>query len=123
MDKIKILKKIGLKETYTCTSPNFYFWDESEFKNYTTTKYMKSNDKEVDEFYRIHESNLLHKKTGIRVKMLTSENYTGDEVTYKLYRVFILSKNNREVEIDDINFKKSIFICNKREIKFENILI
>jgi hypothetical protein len=54
--------------------------------------------------------------------MLTSENYTGDEVTYKLYKVFILSKNNREVEIDNINFKKSIFICNQREIKFENIL-
>jgi hypothetical protein len=118
----KILKQIGLKETYTCISPNFYFWDESEFKNYTTTKYMKSNDKEVDEFYRIHESNLLHIKTGIRVKMLTSENYTGDEVTYKLYKVFILSKNNREVDIEDVDFKKSIFICNKREIKFENIL-
>jgi hypothetical protein len=118
----KILKQIGLKETYTCISPNFYFWDESEFKNYTTTKYMKSNDKEVDEFYRIHESNLLHIKTGIRVKMLTSENYTGDEVTYKLYKVFILSKNNREVDIEDVDFKKSIFICNKREIKFENVL-
>jgi hypothetical protein len=118
----KILKQIGLKETYTCISPNFYFWDESEFKNYSTTKYMKSNDKEVDEFYRIHESNLLHIKTGIRVKMLTSENYTGDEVTYKLYKVFILSKNNREVDIEDVDFKKSIFICNKREIKFENIL-
>ena len=118
----KILKQIGLKETYTCISPNFYFWDESEFKNYTTTKYLKSNDKEMDEFYRINESNLLHKKTGIRVKMLISENYTGDEVTYKLYKVFILSKNNREVEIDDVDFKKSIFICNKREIKFENIL-
>ena len=83
---------------------------------------MKSNDKEVDEFYRIHESNLLHIKTGIRVKMLTSENYTGDEVSYKLYNVFILSKNNREVDIEDVDFKKSIFICNKREIKFENIL-
>jgi hypothetical protein len=118
----KILKQIGLKETYTCISPNFYFWDESEFKNYTTTKYMKSNDKELDEFYRIHESNLLHIKTGIRVKMLTSENYTGDEVTYKLYKVFILSKNNREVDIEDVDFKKSIFICNKREIKFENVL-
>jgi hypothetical protein len=54
--------------------------------------------------------------------MSTSENYTGDEVTYNLYKVFILSKNNREVDIEDIDFKKSIFICNKREIKFENIL-
>jgi len=122
MEINEILKQIGLKVTYICTSPNFYFWDESEFKNYTTTKYIKSNDKEVDEFYRIHESNLLHIKTGIRVKMLTSENYTGDEVTYKLYRVFILSKNNREVEVDEVDFKKSIFICNKREIKFENVL-
>ena len=73
-------------------------------------------------YHRIHESNLLHIKTGIRVKMLTSENYTGDEVTYKLYKVFILSKNNREVDIEDVDFKKSIFICNKREIKFENVL-
>ena len=81
-----------------------------------------SEVKEMDEFYRIHESNLLHKKTGIRIKMSTSENYTGDEVTYNLYKVFILSKNNREVDIEDVDFKKSIFICNKREIKFENIL-
>ena len=122
MKIIEILKQIGLKKSYVCKSPNFYFWDESEFKNYTTIKYKKSEVKEMDEFYRIHESNLLHKKTGIRIKMSTSENYTGDEVTYNLYKVFILSKNNREVEIDDIDFKKSIFVCNKREIKFENIL-
>jgi len=122
MKLTKILKQIGLKKSFVCKSPNFYFWNESEFKNYTTTKYMKSEVKEMDEFYRIHESNLLHKKTGIRVKMTTSENYTGDEVTYNLYRVFILSKNNREVDIEDVDFKKSIFICNKREIKFENIL-
>lgn len=54
--------------------------------------------------------------------MLTSENYTGNEVTYKLYKVFILSKNNREVEIEDVDYNKSIFMCNRREIKFENVL-
>ena len=122
MEVLKILKIIGLKKSYVCKSPNFYFWDESEFKNYTTTKYKKSEVKEMDEFYRIHESNLLHKKTGIRVKMTTSENYTGDEVTYNLYKVFILSKNYREVELEDVDFEKSIFICNKRDIKFENII-
>ena len=78
MDVVKILKIIGLKKKYVCKSPDFYFWDESEFKNYTTIKYKKSEIKEMDEFYRIHESNLLHKKTGIRIKMSTSENYTGD---------------------------------------------
>ena len=122
MTIVNILKIIGLKKSYVCKSPNFYFWDESEFKNYTTIKYKKSEVKEMDEFYRIHESNLVHKKTGIRVKMTTSENYTGDEVTYKLYKIFIISKNNREVEIDEVDFKKSIFICNKRVIKFENVL-
>ena len=122
MEVLKILKILGLKKTYVCTSPEFYFWGESEFKNYTTIKYKKSEIKEMDEFYRIHESNLLHKKTGIRIKISTSENYNGDEVTYNLYKVFILSKNNREVDIEDVDFKKSIFICNKREIKFDNIL-
>ena len=92
MDVLKILKIIGLKKTYVCKSPDFYFWDESEFKNYTTIKYKKSEIKEMDEFYRIHESNLLHKKTGIRIKMSTSENYTGDCPSSNQCRLLVVER-------------------------------
>lgn len=92
-----ILKKIGLKDKYVCKSPNFEFWSKKEFDFYTTSEYHKSHRKEVDEFYKIHESNLLHKKTGIRLRMSSSEDYTGEEVTYNIYKVYFINNKKRKL--------------------------
>jgi len=118
-----LLKKIGLKEKYVCKSPKFKFWSEEDFEFYTTSEYHKSHRKEVDEFYRIHESNLLHKKTGIRVRMSSSEDYTGEEVTYKIYKVFFINNKKKEIDILKLDLKKKTILFKNGVLSLNDLLL
>ena len=86
----KVLKQIGLKSEIICKEPDFYFWDEKEYLKYTEREYLNSPTKEVDEVYRMSEFILLQKRTGIRLRVIYSENYYGDELDYKIIQVFVI---------------------------------
>jgi hypothetical protein len=70
----------------------------------------------MDEVYRMHESVLLHYSTGIRFVMVTSENYNGDEVTYKLGSPFINTLDGTKYFIEDIDLENQLFIAPPKSI-------
>ena len=116
-----IFKSVGLEEKYVCHEPNFYFWDENEFTTYTEPSYYDSELKGMDEVYCIHESVLLHYSTGIRFVMVTSENYNGDEVTYKLGSPFINTLDGTKYFIEDIDLENQLFIAVGSKISFDHV--
>jgi hypothetical protein len=117
----EIFKSVGLKGKYVCKEPNFYFWDENEFTTYTEPSYYESELKEMDEVYRMNESVLLHYSTGIRFVMVTSENYYGDEVTYKLDSPFINKIDGTKYFIKDIDLENQQFITVGNKISFDQV--
>ena len=116
-----LLIKVGLKDKYICHSPNFHFWDDNEFKYYNTNEYLNSKRRQADEFYNLHESVLLHLNTGLRITMLTSEDYTGDIIEYSFCKPFILNQKDERVEVDDVDIHKKIFIAGQKEIPFNEV--
>jgi hypothetical protein len=117
----KIFYAVGLEQKYVCKEPNFYFWDKNEFRSYTEPSYYESENKEMDEVYRMHESVLLHYSSGIRFVMLTSENYYGDEVTYTLCRPFIKSLDGERYSLEAIDFTYQQFITDEGKISFDQV--
>jgi hypothetical protein len=117
----EIFKSVGLEEKYVCKEPNFYFWDKNEFRSYTDPSYYESENKEMDEVYRMHESVLLHYSSGIRFVMLTSENYLGDEVTYTLCRPFIKILGGKRYSLEAIDFTHQQFITDEGKISFDQV--
>ena len=122
MNMKNILKSAGLNGKYVCKSPDFYFWDETRYRTYTEPSYYTSKEKEMDEFYRMHESVILHFETGIRFVMLTSEDYLGDEVTYSLCRPFIKTKEGNRLDLEDIDLYNKLFITDIEKIPFEFVI-
>ena len=116
-----LLIKVGLNDKYICHSPNFHFWDDNEFKYYNTNEYLNSERREVDEFYNLHESVLLHQNTGLRITMLASKDYTGEIVEYSFCKPFILNQKDERVEVDDVDIQKKIFIAGQKEIPFNEV--
>jgi hypothetical protein len=75
----------------------------------------------MDDVYRMHESRLLHLKTGIRIKLLTSEDYTGDELTYSLFRPHVITHDDIELDAEDIDFERMIISAEGKEIPLADI--
>jgi len=117
----KIFYAVGLEQKYVCREPNFYFWDKNEFRSYTEPSYYESENKEMDEVYRMHESVLLHYSSGIRFVMLTSENYYGDEVTYSLCRPFVKKLDGKRYSLEAIDFTHQQFITEEGKISFDQV--
>jgi hypothetical protein len=117
----KIFYLVGLEQKYVCREPNFYFWDKNEFRSYTEPSYCESENKDMDEVYRMHESVLLHYTSGIRFVMLTSENYYGDEVTYSLYLPFIKTLDGHRHSLEAIDFTHQQFITDEGTISFHQV--
>jgi hypothetical protein len=116
----KILNKIGLKENITCKEPNFYFWDEKDFSRYSESDYLNSETREVDEVYRMSEFILLHKSSGIRMRVIYSESYYGDELDYTICNLFVISKGNKRCEVFDVNFDKELISTEIGDISFKS---
>lgn len=115
-----ILSQLGLKKRYICNADSdFHFWDEQDFKYYNSVEYQNSQQKEDDEFYRMHESVLMHRKTGIRFSLLSSENYVGDEVTYTLFGPFVLTLNGERRSLEEVDFANKLFKTAGQTIPFE----
>ena len=117
-----ILSQLRLNQRYVCTSQNgFQFWDEKEFKYYNSSDYLNSEQKEIDEFYRMHEAVLLHLNSGIRFCLLSSEDYTGNEVTYILCRPFIITKEGIRKDLIGLDILNEVCYIEYGQLKFNEI--
>lgn len=118
----KILNQFGLKSEITCKEPNMNFWDEKEYLKYTEREYLNSKTKEVDEVYRMSEFILLNYKTGIRFRVIYSENYFGDELDYKIIEVFVLLIDGTYKSILELNLDKQTIKTEDGLVDFSSIL-
>jgi hypothetical protein len=116
-----ILSELGLQKKVTCKSPNFNFWNNEDYIQYTSKKYYNSELKEQDEFYDIFESVLLHKKSGVRIKYISHESYFGDEVDYTLISFFILNNNGEEFELESVDFANGIYYTIDKTIMITDV--
>lgn len=118
----KILNQFGLKSEITCKEPNMNFWDEKEYLEYTEREYLNSKTKEVDEVYRMSEFILLNYKTGIRFRVIYSENYFGDELDYKIIEVFVLLIDGTYKSVLELNLDKQTIKTENGLVDFSSIL-
>ena len=118
----KILNQFGLKSEITCKEPNMYFWDDKEYLKYTEREYLNSKTKEVDEVYRMSEFILLNYKTGIRFRVIYSENYFGDELDYKIIEVFVLLIDGTYKSVLELNLDKQTIKTENGLVDFSSIL-
>lgn len=116
-----ILSELGLQKKVTCKSPNFNFWNNDDYIQYTSNKYYNSELKEQDEFYDIFESVLLHKKSGVRIKYISNESYFGDEVDYTIISFFILNINGEEFELESVDFTNGIYYTNDKTLMITDV--
>jgi hypothetical protein len=107
----KILNHLGLRTEMTKLPTS------DRFIRYVTEEYRNSTRKETDEAYGMFEINLLHRPSGIRITLTSRENYLGD-VVYKVIRIFIMTKTEKELEVFDIDFEYKIFHTLEGEIPF-----
>ena len=121
MNLEELLGQIGLKPEYVQRSPNFRFWRKEEFKYYNTEEYLNSKKHDMDEFYGIHECNLLHLATSLRIRMTTTEDYSGEEVTYRLFKLYILTEQG-ELDVSEINLNKGTCVAEGKEYKFTELI-
>ena len=117
----KVLLHFGFKKKITCKEPNFNFWDEKEFLEYTESEYLNSPTKEVDEVYRMSEFILLQKRTGIRLRVIYSENYYGDELDYRIIEVFVILNDGKKNNVVELNVENKTITTDKGIINFKSI--
>jgi hypothetical protein len=118
----KILNQFGLKSEITCKEPNMNFWDEKEYLKYTEREYLNSKTKEVDEVYRMSEFILLNYKSGVRFRVIYSENYFGDELDYKIIEVFVLLIDGTYKSVLELNIDKQTIKTEDGLVDFSSIL-
>lgn len=64
------------------------------------------------------EITLLHSESGLRIVYTTAESYYGDSVEYKLIRMFIIKKDQKQLDIEDVDFSKEVFVTASEMIPF-----
>ena len=107
--KQEILTALGLRGSMTEKGNDDAFNKES-FLTYTPHDYHNSERQARDEVHRMGETILLHKSSGLRLEYLTTESYFGDEYGYRLRSMFIITKENKKVEVQDVDFAKQQFM-------------
>jgi hypothetical protein len=122
MKSEEILNQFGFKSQITCKEPNMYFWDDKEYLKYTEREYLNSKTKEVDEVYRMSEFILLNYKTGIRFRVMYSENYFGDELDYKIIEVFVLLNDGTHKGVLELNLDNQTIKTEDGMVDFSSIL-
>ncbi|MBK8292831.1 MAG: hypothetical protein IPK96_19730 [Flammeovirgaceae bacterium] len=115
-----LLASIGLKEVMVEKDSMDPFNSEL-FIIYTPEEYLQSERKEMDEIYRIGEKVLLHKTSGLRIEYVTSESYFGDEYTYRLKSIFIITKRGEKLQVTETDFNHKIFTTSKGMISFSEV--
>src|SRR5687768_13554242 len=113
-----ILSSIGLKSSMVLLPNMFSVYDERKFTRYVTSEYKNSERRDSDEIYRMFEFNLLHIKSGLRLNLTSSESYDGETVTYTVVELFIITSDNKKLEVNDVDFQKQLFYAEGLEIPF-----
>ena len=102
----KILKQLGLQAVMTKLPTS------SMFVRYVTEEYRNSERRQTDEAYDMFEINILHKPSGIRSTLTSHEDYSGD-VVYKVIRLFIMTTQEKELEVLNVDFENKIFVLHE----------
>ncbi len=113
-----VLAKIGLRDVMIQRDAKPCIFDEKIFEIYAPKEYLISSTRETDEVYRMSERVLIHRLSGMRMLYLTTEDYSGDEIRYKLSYIFIISLQNKRLEIVDVEFSEQYFDTHEGRIPF-----
>ncbi|MBL7878119.1 MAG: hypothetical protein JNL53_20805 [Cyclobacteriaceae bacterium] len=120
-DKYDLLTRIGLKEVMIEKNYSDPFNKES-FVTYTSKEYLQSDRKQTDEIYRMSEIVLLHRASGLRVEYVTTESYFGDEYSYRLKDIFIVTKKEQvRLHVTKVDFDHSFFITQQGKVLFTEV--
>jgi hypothetical protein len=111
-----ILSAVGLQREMTWQAGKGDVYDPTKFRNYVSSEYQNSPRKETDEVYRMFEITLLHIETGLRFTYVTTENYDGDTVEYKLKDIFIITPLGQQLTVREVNFSNKK--CHTTDGKF-----
>ena len=115
----QILSTIGLERIMVWQPPNYFsVYDKSKFKSYVTPDYRSSQVKDLDEIYRMSDTNIIHLESGLRLTLTITEDYFGETEEYKVIRMFIITSSGKELEVMDANFENEIFYTTDLEIPF-----
>lgn len=123
----EILKPLGLASHMETVrdSPHFFdlghLYHSGDFKWYTPNWYRNDEKlKESDEIYRFSTSVYLHLPSGIRMEYHIHEYYfEGEE--YKLGKLFVITADNKQLDILDADFEKKILVTSKGTIPFDQL--
>ncbi len=115
-----ILSKIKLQEEMIW-KPGKVIFDKGIFQIYVSEEYKNSSRKDTDEVYRMSEIVALHKISGLRLVYVTTEDYYGDTVTYKLNDLFIITLQQKKLKPIDMNTTKKYFIILEGQIPFLSV--
>jgi len=63
----------------------------------------------------------LHKISGLRLEYVTTEDYYGDTVTYKLNDLFIITVQQKKFKPTDMITTKKYFITPEGQISFSSV--
>lgn len=117
----ELLAAIGLKPLMVWREDGPPIYDEGAFHQYVDPAYRNSAIRESDEVYRMFEVNLLHKESGVRVRMTTSEGYYGDWVEYKVIEVFVLLKSGGRYDVIGLDPEKKLLITTGRPVPYSSV--
>lgn len=121
-DRSGMLAKIGLQETMIEKDGEPSVFDRRIFEIYAPKEYLEDAQlREADEVYRMSERVLIHKSSGMRVHYLTSENYEGDELRYKLKNIFIKTLQSQTLKVQEMDFSNQFFIASNLKIPFSAV--
>jgi len=115
-----ILSNIKLQEEMIW-KPGKVIFDEDIFQIYVSEEYKNSSRNDTDEVYRMSEIVALHKISGLRLVYITTEDYYGNTVTYKLNDMFIITLQQKKLKPIDMNTTKKYFVILEGQIPFLNV--
>ncbi len=117
----KLLHAIGLKPHMEWREDGPPIYDEEAFHQYVEPAYRNSALRESDEVYRMSEIHLLHKESGVRVRMTTSEGYYGDRVDYKVIEVFVVLKGGGRYDVIGLDPVRKLVIMTGRPVPYSSV--
>ena len=120
----EILSKLGLMQRMSSDPKDLDYVDERKlfkrFNRYLSKSYLNSGLQETDEAFRFRNIVFLDPSTGLRFDYSEYESYFG-EVEYKLKKIFIITRQREELEVEDVDFETKTVITADRQIPLSDL--